>query len=370
MVGAGQLARMTQQAAISLGVELRVLAESDRDPAVLAGCPFVLGRPHDEAALRALAEAADVLTFDHEQVPGELLAVLAREGMRLEPTPEALLFAQDKLHQRRELAARGLPVPPFGLARSVQEVESFATEHGWPLVAKAPRGGYDGRGVWVLDDRAQAATVLERAPDGLLLEPRLAIELELAVLVGRTRAGETAVYAPVQTVQREAMAREILAPAPVEAAIAERARELALEVSRVIGATGVMALELFLTPAGLIVNELALRPHNSAHHTIEGCETSQFVQQLRAVLGWPLGSTAPTAPAVATVNVVGAEAGQDPRRNLPHALQVSDAHVHLYEKEPRPGRKLGHVTVCSGELGQARAAALRAVAVLEGAAPS
>lgn len=367
MVGAGQLARMTQQAAIALGVELRVLAQSERDPAVLAGCPFVLGSPGEEAAVRALAEGADAVSFDHEQVPVELLRALQSQGLPLEPRPQAMLFAQDKHHQRRELAQLGLPVPPFALTRSRREVESFAAEHGWPLVAKAPRGGYDGRGVWLLEDPAQAAGVLESTDEGLLLEPHLRIELELAVLVARSRSGETASYAPVQTVQREAMAREILAPAQIDAGTAERARELALEIARAIDATGVVALELFLTPQGLVVNELALRPHNSAHHTIEGCLTSQFEQHLRAVLGWPLGSTAPTAPAVVTVNVVGGERGEDPRRNLARALEVRQAHVHLYEKAPRPGRKLGHVTVCAEELELARAAALEAVALLEGA---
>jgi 5-(carboxyamino)imidazole ribonucleotide synthase len=366
MVGAGQLARMTHRAAIDLGAELRVLAADRDDPAVLAGAPHLLGSPERLEDLRALARDCDVVTMDHEHVSPAHLAALEAEGARLEPGAAPLLFAQDKLHARRELAGLGLPVPPFAPARTREDAERFAAAHGWPLVAKAPRGGYDGRGVWTLADGAAAARLLAESPGGLVLEPRLELVRELAVLVARSPSGERVAYPVVETVQRDAMCREIVAPAPVAPGIAREACELALEVAERIGATGILAVELFLTAGGLSINELALRPHNSGHYTLGGCVTSQFEQHLRAVLDWPLGDPSLHAPAVCTVNVVGGPGGEDPRRRVAAALSVSGAQVHLYDKQPRPGRKLGHVTVCGAEPAAAREAALRAAGLLEG----
>ena len=366
MVGGGQLARMTHQAAIALGVELRVLAASPDDPAVRAGAAHVLGAPGDLGALRALAAGCDVLTFDHERIPPEHLRARQDEGVVLAPGPGAKLAAQDKLHARRLLAGLGLPVPAFTHARTPADAERFAGEHGWPLIAKTPREGYDGRGIFTLQRLADAERLLGEAPGGLLIEPHLALDCELSVLVARARGGERVAYVPAPTVQREAMCREILSPAPIDAALAAQAQALALELAEAIDATGIMAVELFATPGGLLVNELALRPHNSGHHTIEGAVTSQFEQHLRAVLGWPLGAPDATAPAVACVNVVGPADGTDPRTRLPAALAVPGAHVHLYAKAARPGRKLGHVTVCGPKLPAARAAALHAAALLEG----
>lgn len=368
MVGAGQLARMTHQASIALGVCVRVLAADGDDAAVRAGAAHVTGSAGDLGDLRALAAGADVLTFDHEHVPPDVLAALAADGVAMAPAPAAKRFAQDKLHARRELATRGFPVPPFMPARVPQDACDFAAVHGWPLVAKAPRGGYDGRGVFTLAGPDAAGRALQDHPDGLLLEPQLAIDRELAVLIARSASGERAAYPVVETVQRDAMCREILAPAPVEPGLAARARDLALALAADIDATGVLAVELFVTRDGeLLINELALRPHNSGHYTIEGCATSQFEQHLRAVLGWPLGPSALLAPAVATVNVVGPADGSDPAARLAEALAVPGVHVHLYGKAPRPGRKLGHVTVCGEDLDAAQEAARLAVARLEGA---
>lgn len=369
MVGAGQLARMTHQAAIDLGVTLRVLAEDTGDPAVAAGAPYVLGVPSDIDALRELAEGCDVLTFDHEHVPPEAVRALESEGFQVAPSSSALLHAQDKLHARSSLGRLGFPVPEFTHARTIEEIEAFAAGHSWPLIGKAPRGGYDGRGVWQLEDHRGAREALSRAEHGLLIEPHLSIECELAVLVVRSRTGEAVTYEPVETIQRDAMCREILAPARIEPQLAAEARELAESIAEQIGATGVLAVELFVTPEGLVVNELALRPHNSGHHTIEGCVTSQFEQHLRSVLGLPLGSPAPLTPAVVMVNVVGDAGGGDPRSRLGEALAVPGAHVHLYGKTPRPGRKLGHVTVCGEGLEPTRDAARTAAALLEGREP-
>lgn len=366
MVGAGQLARMTHRAAIDLGIELSVLAGSPEDAAVRAGARAVMGQCDDPATLRELAAGADVLTFDHEQVPPELLEELDAEGLPLQPGAAAKLLAQDKLHARRELEARGFPVPPFALAVNAGEIAAFADDHGWPLVAKAPRGGYDGRGVTIVGSQAEAVELLGEGPDGLLLEPLLPIERELAVLVARSSTGEARAYPVAETVQRDAMCREILVPAPIDAGLADEARELALAITDIPGASGVIALELFVVDGALVVNELALRPHNSGHFTIEGAETSQFEQHLRGVLGWPLGETGLTAPAVAMVNVIGPSDGSDPRERLPRALAEPGVHVHLYDKSPAPGRKLGHVTVRSADLAGAREAAQRAASILEG----
>jgi 5-(carboxyamino)imidazole ribonucleotide synthase len=367
MVGAGQLARMTQQAAIALGVTLIVLADGEDDPAVLAGARPHLGTAGALEDLRAIARTAPVLTFDHEQIDPNSLATLESEGVTLAPSAAAHLFAQDKLHQRRELAALGFPIPPFRHARTPAEALAFGGEHGWPVVGKPPRGGYDGKGVFLLESAEEAAALLGAHPDGLVLEPFLDLEGEIAVLVARSRSGEIRTYPLVHTVQVDGMLRELVVPAPVDAATAERATALAHDIAERIEATGIMALELFLTPGGLLVNELALRPHNSGHWTIEGAVTSQFENHLRAVLGWPLGDTALTARAVATVNVVGPADGADPRARLADALAVPDAKVHLYGKTARPGRKLGHVTVRAEDARRALAHAREAVEILEGA---
>jgi 5-(carboxyamino)imidazole ribonucleotide synthase len=368
MVGAGQLAQMTHQAAIGLGVTLRVLTERADDPAVASGASWQPGSPDRLEDLIALAAGASVVTFDHEQIPAEHLTRLEAEGVVLAPGAAAKRVAQDKLHARRELTRLGYPVPPFEHAQAAEEVEAFAARHGWPVVAKTPRGGYDGRGVFTIADGDAARAELAGRPDGLLLEPQLQIERELAILIARSAGGETVAYPVVETVQQDAMCREILAPAPVPDRLTREAVELARSLATRIEATGIMAVELFQTADGLLVNELALRPHNSGHYSIEGCPTSQFEQHLRAVLGWPLGRGELRAPAAATVNVIGPPDGSDPASRRAAALAVPGAHVHLYGKAARPGRKLGHVTVCGQEIGPVRAAARRAAAELEGRA--
>jgi 5-(carboxyamino)imidazole ribonucleotide synthase len=375
ILGAGQLARMDQEAAIALDIDLTVLAGAAGDAAVRAGAQAIVGDHRDLDVLQAFASEVDVVSFEFEGIAPEHLQALERAGHRLVPSAPAKLFAQDKLHQRRELAAAGFPVPPFAHARTVDDVTRFAAAHGWPVVMKAPRGGYDGRGVQIVADGPEAAAVLARlpetpfgAPGGALLEPALAITQELAVQVARTPAGEMAVYPVVQTVQRDAMLRELVCPAPIPEATTLEALELARGIVAHIGATGLTAVELFLTPDGLMVNELALRPHNSGHHTIEACVTSQFQQHLRAVLDWPLGSTALRAPAAVTVNVIGPADGSDPRERLPAALAVSGAHVHLYGKDARPGRKLGHITALADDIDAARTIAWRVAGILEGSA--
>lgn len=364
MAGAGQLARMTQQAAVSLGIELRVLAQRAEEGAVAAGARALIG-DNSIGSLRALAEGADVLTFDHEGFDPEMLARLKAEGLRMAPSPEAVLFAQDKLVARENLSRRGYPLPPFAVAGSIEDFDAFAVDHGWPLVAKTPRGGYDGGGVFVLDDRQAAVDLLAGDPGTLILEPLLAIHREFAVQAARSVTGEIALYPAVETIQVDAICREILVPGSLPDEVRFLAGEITRRLVEEIGATGIVAVEFFLTDDGVLINELALRPHNSGHWTIEGSLTSQFEQHLRAVLGWPLGSTQITAPAVATANILGPANGVDPNQRAAEMLADPNVHLHLYGKEYRPGRKLGHVTVLAGDIETARAKTKQALAALE-----
>ncbi|GAA1346798.1 5-(carboxyamino)imidazole ribonucleotide synthase [Saccharothrix algeriensis] len=358
MIGGGQLARMTHQAAIPLGQSLRVLAESGSDPAALVARDVELGKHTDLDALRAFAKGCDVLTFDHEHVPQEHLKALVADGAKVHPGPAALEHAQDKLVMRVKLAALGLPVPPFAEVLGVADALRFGGEHGWPCVLKAVRGGYDGRGVWMLNTPESAQRVVPEllaAGTPLMVEQCVPMRRELAALVARSPFGQGAAWPVVQTVQREGICVEVLAPAP--GTDGREAQELALRVAAELGVVGLLAVELFETDAGLVVNELAMRPHNSGHWTIEGARTSQFEQHLRAVLDYPLGATDLAAPAVVMANVLGAAdpPAMGPDERLHHLFaRFPDAHVHLYGKAERPGRKIGHVTVLGERLEQVR----------------
>jgi len=371
MVGAGQLARMTHQAAVALGQSLRVLADSPADPAALVARDVVVGSYRDLDTLRAFADGCDVLTFDHEHVPPGHLRALVDAGVTVLPGPDALRHAQDKLAMRRRLAELGVPVPPFREVCSPGDAVRFGAVHGWPCVLKATSGGYDGRGVWMLNTPAGARRVVAEllgAGRPLLVEQCVPMLAELAAVVARSPFGQGVAWPVVRTVQREGICVEVLAPAPgVPASQAVQAQELALRIAAELDVVGVLAVELFHTAGGPVVNELAMRPHNSAHWTIEGSRTSQFEQHLRAVLDYPLGSPASTAPATVMANVLGA--ATPPRmcldERLHHLLaRFPDARVHLYGKAERPGRKLGHVTLLGERLDQARPRAQLAAAWL------
>ncbi|HEX3778265.1 MAG TPA: 5-(carboxyamino)imidazole ribonucleotide synthase [Pseudonocardiaceae bacterium] len=361
MVGGGQLARMTHQAAIALGQSLRVLAVGADEPAPLVTPDVRLGSHTDLAALRAFAAEVDVLTFDHEHVPTEHLRALVADGVRVHPGPDALVHAQDKLVMRRRLTEMNLPVPEFAAVEDAEALVAFGTEHGWPVMLKAARGGYDGRGVWLVTDPAKArelAGELLAAGTPLLVEQRVTMRRELAALVARSPFGQGAAWPVVETVQVDGICVEVLAPAPgLDPALADEAQQLALRVANELNVVGVLAVELFETAEGLVVNELAMRPHNSGHWTIDGARTSQFEQHLRAVLDYPLGATDPLAPVTVMANVLGAETtpkmGVDER--LHHLFaRFREARVHLYGKAERPGRKVGHVTVLGEDLATAR----------------
>ena len=362
MVGGGQLARMTHQAAISLGMSLRVLAETATDGAAKVSPDVDLGAPDDQAALLRFAKGCDVVTFDHEHVPTAQIEAIEATGIPVRPGSSALLFAQDKLAQRRRMAELGLRVPAFAPVSSIKDVTKFGEEHGWPVVLKAVRGGYDGRGVWIL---SEPPAELPLVP--LYVEARVQLVHELAIEVARRPSGEMRAWPVVETVQSDGICVETIAPAPrLSPAFATEAERLGFEIAEALGVVGVLAVELFEAPGGLVVNELAMRPHNSGHWTIEGAVTSQFEQHLRAVADWPLGDTSPTAPVTVMVNVLGAEF-TDFATGMPAAMSaVPEAHIHLYGKGPRPGRKLGHVTVLGSEVTEARDRARLAAALLRG----
>ncbi|MEV4148243.1 5-(carboxyamino)imidazole ribonucleotide synthase [Amycolatopsis sp. NPDC049691] len=365
MVGGGQLARMTHQAAISLGQSLRVLAASENEAAGLVAGDVTLGHHTDLDALRKFAASVDVLTFDHEHVPGEHLLTLAMEGYAIRPAPAALGFAQNKLVMREMMAGLGVPGPAFAEVSTVDDVVAFGGEHGWPVVLKASSGGYDGRGVWMLDTAQHAReTVPEllEAGTALLVEEKVAMRRELSALVARSPFGQGAAYPVVETVQSAGINTEVLAPAPgLSDSRVHEAQDLALRIASTLDVTGLLAVELFETDTGLLVNELAMRPHNSGHWTMDGARTSQFEQHLRAVLDYPLGRTDLIAPACVMANVLGAaelpKMGPDER--LHHLFaRYPEVRVHLYGKQERPGRKLGHVNFTGERMDDLRNRAL------------
>jgi len=363
MVGAGQLARMTQRAAIDLGVQLTVLATRDDEPAVSAGARHRLGAADDADALAGLADRVDVVTFDHELVDGVALAALEARGVAVRPSPRALRVAQDKLVARETFASLGLPGPEHRLATDREGVTELAERHGWPLVAKARTGGYDGRGVEIVADEQALEAVLTRG-GAWIVEQHVALATEIAVLIARRPGGEHVVYPVVETVQRDGICHELIMPERIPADVAERAVAVARALAEGIDAVGMLAVELFVTATGEVsLNEIALRPHNSGHATIEGTATSQFHNHLRAVLDWPLGATGMLAPYAVTVNVLGVD-DADVMQRLPAALAVPGANVHLYGKSSRPGRKIGHVTVLGHDAEEAIASARRAAALL------
>ncbi len=347
IVGAGQLARMMAQAAIPLGIELTLLAASADDGAAQVVPNVVVGPPDDPERIRELAARVDVVTFDHELVDPDLLDALVAEGHHVQPPPDEMRLAQNKRLQRQMVTDAGLPGPAWAPIGDQADLDRFAGEHGWPVVLKAVRGGYDGRGVWVVEDRDAAAEVIAGTRESgteLLAEAFQPLDGELAVLVARNPSGDHRVYPATETVQRDGICHELHVPARFGPEVSRKAEDIAVRIAERIGATGMLAIEFFVVGERVLINELAPRPHNSGHWTIEGAEVSQFEQHLRAVLDWPLGATAMVAPAVVTRNLLGPADGGDPFARIPHALACSGAHVHWYGKESRPGRKIGHVT--------------------------
>lgn len=366
IVGAGQIARMTYQAALKLGITPRLLAERQDDAAALVASDVVVGHPDSVAGF---AETCAVLTFEHERLDVGLLERLEAAGRVIRPGTRTIRAAFDKIHQRRVLTNRGFPVPAFAEITGPDDIFDFAGVFDWPVVLKTARAvGQDAKSVWIVENQAEALRVLneQNRHHRLLAEAFVAVAMELVVLVVRRPGGHVRVYPITQVTNVDGVCREIVTPAAISPAVAEEARTLARRLADELDTVGVLAVELFLTADGLLVNELAARPHNAGHFTIEGTPTSQFENHIRAVLDLPLGPTWATSPAAATVNVIGGFDHLDPSVNLTEALSVEGANIHLYGKLTGPGRKLGHVTALGSDTSQALEVARRAESALQG----
>jgi 5-(carboxyamino)imidazole ribonucleotide synthase len=356
VIGGGQLARMMIAPAVELGLDLRVLAEGEGMSAQLAAT--AVGDYRDIDAVRAFAAGVDVITFDHEHVPQDVLRALVSDGVAVHPGPDALQFAQDKLAMRERLTELGMPQPEWAAVRSVAELQTFLDAHGGRGVVKTPRGGYDGKGVRVVRAAEEARDWLDAVSggDALLVEELVPFVRELAQQVARRPGGQIAVYPVVETVQRGGVCAEVIAPAP---AATERLSQVAAEIGRTIaegiGVTGMLAVELFETDdERILVNELAMRPHNSGHWGQDGAVTGQFEQHLRAVADLPLGSPATRAAWSVMVNILGGPSEGTLEARFESAMaEHPTAKIHTYGKAPRPGRKVGHVNVSGDDLDDA-----------------
>jgi 5-(carboxyamino)imidazole ribonucleotide synthase len=360
VIGGGQLARMMIAPAVELGLELKVLAEAEGSSAALAATQ--IGDYNQLEVVRSFAKTVDVVTFDHEHVPLAILETLEAEGVSIQPSPKALRFAQNKLDMRERLGELGLPMPAWAKIHSTADLQAFLDGNGGVAILKTPIGGYDGKGVRVVRSVDDVADWLAEGKP-LLAEEKVNFVREVAQLSARNANGEIATWPLVQTVQRDGVCAEVLAPAPNSHELIEKADEIARAVAEGLGVTGVLAVEMFETGEGnLVINELAMRPHNSGHFSIEGSTTSQFEQHLRAVANLPLGSTAATMAHSVMINLLGVDDSNTFVERYPKAMAAHPAaKFHTYGKSARKGRKMGHVTVVADDaewaLSQARAAA-------------
>ena len=353
VIGGGQLARMMAQPAIALGLPLRLLAEAPGVSAAQVIPDHLVGDYTDLPTLRKVTDGAAVVTFDHEHVPTEHLQALAGSGLAVRPGPEALVHAQDKAGMRRRLAELDVPCPRNAVVTSLADVEAF----GLPCVLKTTRGGYDGKGVWVVRAPEEAQVAFDAAASAgveVLAEELVDFRRELSALVARAPSGQAASYPVVTSTQLDGICHEVIAPAPdLAPALAGQAQEIALRIAGALDVTGILAVELFETTDGrILVNELAMRPHNTGHWSQDGAVTSQFENHLRAVMDLPLGSPAPRERWTVMVNILGGPTDTGHLYDgLPHAM-ARDPHlrVHLYGKDLRPGRKVGHVNAFGDDL--------------------
>lgn len=366
VIGGGQLARMMIPPAVELDINMRILVEAPTSSAAQVSTRSHVGTPKDLAAMREVTAGAQVVTFEHEHIPADILAQLDPK-VAIHPSAQALKYAQDKGAMRAALSSLGVPLPRWQMAHTVAQVQQFGDEGGWPIIMKTPTGGYDGKGVAVIHRAEEATDWLENAP--VLLEEKVEFDRELAVLLARSPSGEVAHWPVVETQQEDGICAQVNAPAPgLDDALAKQAQEVGTTIARELNVTGVLAVEMFQVGDTVLVNELAMRPHNSGHWTIEGAQTSQFEQHLRAVLDLPLGPTDALPGAWVMRNLLGCQ-GNDPTVGRAAALrEVPQARIHLYGKEVRPGRKLGHVTVGAAEISQAQQLARRACDLLYKAA--
>jgi 5-(carboxyamino)imidazole ribonucleotide synthase len=341
VIGAGQLARMMVAPASALGINLILFAQSGDDSGAQI-TSHVIGDYSDLAALQKFAQGCDVITFEHELVPLSVIKGLESAGVRVYPSSSAFVYSQDKAEMRKKLAH--YPAPEWKVVTSTSEVDQY------PLIAKAISGGYDGRGVWKINSQDELAEVLRTTPR-LLIEELISFDSEIAVMVARSPHGQATSWAPTQTVQEDGICTMTISPAQeISDEIAERAQKLALEIAAEVGVIGVMAVEMFVKGEKIFINELAMRPHNSGHWTIDGSRTSQFEQHLRAILDLPLGDPAMMAEYAVMGNILGGEKTDMYRPYLHLMARNPDLKFHQYKKEVRPGRKIGHVTATGSNL--------------------
>ncbi|WP_409338287.1 5-(carboxyamino)imidazole ribonucleotide synthase [Corynebacterium sp. LK2510] len=364
IVGDGQLARMMHTEAIELGLTTRVLAGTSEASAPQVFRNIELGDYTSAADLEKAVRGADAVTFDHEHVPNEHAQALIDSGVTVEPRPAALIYAQDKLEQRTKLSAIGAPVPEFAPIASAEDARAFWDRVDGAVCLKATRGGYDGHGVWFPDSVEEFASLTDdllAKGTPLYAERKVAFQRELSAMVARNRSGEVRAWPVVESIQSDGVCRVAISPAPgLTDAQSQQYRDLAVRIAEELDVTGVLAVELFETADGVVVNELAMRPHNTGHWTQQGSVTNQFEQHLRAVLDWPLGATDLLAPATVMVNTLGGETDPEmPMRERVAAVmrRYPEAKIHLYGKDWRPGRKMGHVNVTGDTAEAARAVA-------------
>ncbi|MBL1101318.1 5-(carboxyamino)imidazole ribonucleotide synthase [Streptomyces sp. 205] len=368
MVGGGQLARMTHEAGIPLGIRFKLLSDTPQDSAAQVVSDVVIGDYRDLETLRAFAQGCDVVTFDHEHVPAEHLRALEADGVVIRPGVEALLHAQDKGVMRERLRAAGVPCPRHRIVTDPTDVARFAEEgHGFPVVLKTVRGGYDGKGVWVVRDAADAADPF-RAGVPVLAEEMVDFSRELAANVVRSPHGQAVAYPVVESIQVDGVCDTVIAPAPgLSGELSAQAQELALRIASELGVVGHLAVELFETRDGrLLVNELAMRPHNSGHWSQDGAVTSQFANHVRAVLDLPLGDPRPRATWTVMTNVLGGDFPDMYGAYLHCMARDPGLKIHMYGKDVKPGRKVGHVNTYGDDLADVRERGRHAADYLRG----
>lgn len=341
VIGAGQLARMSIAPATALGVDLLLLAADSQDSGAQI-TNHIVGDYKDLETVRAFAKKCDVVTFEHELIPLSIVKALEADGVVVRPSSSAFVYSQDKAAMREKLSS--FPSPHWQIVTSSDEV------HDFPVIAKAISGGYDGRGVWKVSDAKELAALLQQTPK-LLIEELVDFDYEIAVMVARSPHGQATTWAPTQTIQEDGICTMTISPAPhLSVALSEKAQKIALDVAAAVGVVGVMAVELFVKGDQLFINELAMRPHNSGHWTIDGSHTSQFEQHLRAVLDLPLGDPSMSAPLAVMGNVLGGDKPDMYRPYLHLMARTPALKFHHYKKEVRPGRKIGHVTMVGENL--------------------
>ena len=341
VIGAGQLARMSIAPATALGVNLLLLAADSNDSAAQIA-QHVVGDYNDLQVVREFAAQCDVVTFEHELIPLSIVKALEADGVVVRPSSAAFLYSQDKAAMRQKLEA--FPSPKFQIVTAVSQVKEF------PVIAKAISGGYDGRGVWKINSEQELGELLHQLPK-LLVEELIEFDYEIAVMVARSPHGQATTWAPTQTVQKNGICVMTISPAPkLSTALSEKAQKLALDIASEVAVVGVMAVEMFVKGDNLFINELAMRPHNSGHWTIEGSHTSQFEQHVRAVLDLPLGDPSMTAPIAVMGNVLGGSKTDMYRPYLHLMARTPALSFHQYKKDVRPGRKIGHVTLLGKDL--------------------